>query len=139
MLPHAMPRLVLTNANLIDCVDRSSAAGTNAVLPRATVTIDDGRIVAVTSGRAPSKATVIDLGGAYLIPGLWDVHVHLEWPRVPSASLAQLTVQYAGNATRALVEAGVTGMRTAGTPDFIDVALKHAYDAGDLLGPRIFA
>ena len=127
--------LVLTNANLIDCVKPGA-------VPEASVTIEGGRIVEVLDGhRSPSAgdARVIDLGGAYLLPGLWDVHVHLEWPRLAGATRAALTVQYAANATRGLTEAGVTGIRTAGTPDFIDVALKRAYDTGLLVGPRIFA
>jgi imidazolonepropionase-like amidohydrolase len=38
-----------------------------------------------------------------------------------------------------LLEAGVTSIRTAGTPHFIDVALKRAYASGRMVGPRIFA
>jgi imidazolonepropionase-like amidohydrolase len=128
-------RLVLTNARLIDCVSGGVADG-------ASVTVEGGRIVEVLGAtRSPSGAgaDVIDLGGAYLLPGLWDVHVHLEWPRTPGASVPALTVQYAGNATQALLEAGVTGIRTAGTPHFIDVALRRTYDAGLLPGPRIVA
>src|SRR5438093_59000 len=120
--------LVLTNANLIDCVRPGVLAG-------ARVTIEGGRIVAVSDGSGPiaGGAQVIDLGGGYLLPGLWDVHVHLEWPRLPAATVAELTVQYAANATRGLVESGVTAIRTAGVPHFIDVALKRAY-AGLRLG-----
>ena len=62
-------RLVLTNATLIDCVDPNPVAG-------ASVVIEDGRIAEITNGsRSPSTqdAQVIDLGGAYLLPGLWDV------------------------------------------------------------------
>ena len=101
--------LVLTNANLIDCVRPGVLAG-------ARVTIEGGRIVAVSDGSGPiaGGAQVIDLGGGYLLPGLWDVHVHLEWPRLPAATVAELTVQYAANATRGLVESGVTAIRTAG-------------------------
>jgi imidazolonepropionase-like amidohydrolase len=133
--------LVVANARLIDGVSPEIAPG-------ASITIDDGRIVEVlrgvigmTRGRSPSArdARVIDVNGAYLLPGLWDVHVHLEWPRLPDATVPALTVQYAANATQGLVEAGVTGIRTAGTPHFIDVALKRAYDVGRLVGPRIFA
>ncbi len=126
--------LVLTNANLIDCVRRGVVAG-------ARVTIEGGRIVAVSDVRGPiaADAQVIDLGGGYLLPGLWDVHVHLEWPRLPAATVAELTVQYAANATQGLVESGVTAIRTAGVPHFIDVALKRAYAGGRLVGPRIFA
>lgn len=138
--------LVLTNAQVIDCV--APAAGTptsvsdrGRVAAGASVTIEDGRIVAVQrDGRSPSTggADVIDLRGSYLLPGLWDVHVHLEWPRVPAATVAQLTAQYAANARAALVESGTTGIRTAGTPHFIDVALKRAVEAGRWDGPRMF-
>ena len=129
-----MSRLVLTNAWLIDCV----APGPRA----ASVVVDGGRIVEILDGRrAPtvSGATVIDLDGLHLLPGLWDAHVHFEWPRLPDASIAELTLQYAANAYEALTEAGVTAVRTAGTPHLIDVALKRAFDAGRLVGPRIFA
>jgi imidazolonepropionase-like amidohydrolase len=128
-------RLVLTNAQLLDCVSPAIARG-------ASVAIEEGRIVEVLRGdRSPASqgAQVIDLRGAYLLPGLWDVHVHLEWPRIPDATLAARTVQYAVNVLRGLTEAGVVGIRTAGTPDFIDVALKRVIDAGHLAGPRIFA
>ncbi len=138
--------LVLTNAQVIDCV--APAAGTptsvsdrGRVAAGASVTIEGGRIVAVQrGGRSPSigGADVIDLRGSYLLPGLWDVHVHLEWPRVPAATVAQLTAQYAANARAALVESGTTGIRTAGTPHFIDVALKRAVVAGRWDGPRMF-
>jgi imidazolonepropionase-like amidohydrolase len=126
--------LVLTNARLIDCVRPGVFAGHR-------VTIEDGRITEVSadSGSRPPGAEVIDVAGGYLLPGLWDVHVHLEWPRLPSATVAELTVQYATNAMQGLVESGVTAIRTAGVPHFIDVALKRAYAAGRLMGPRIFA
>ena len=127
-------RLVLANARLIDCV---------APDPRpASVVVERGRISEILDGRqAPTitGAAVIDLAGMYLVPGLWDAHVHFEWPRLPEASIAELTLQYAANAHQALTEAGVTAVRTAGTPHLIDVALKRAFDSGRLVGPRIFA
>jgi imidazolonepropionase-like amidohydrolase len=126
--------LVLANANLIDCVRPGVTAGVN-------VTIEEERIVEVAArGRTgPAGAQLIDLGGGYLLPGLWDVHVHLEWPRIAAAGMAELTVQYAANAAQGLYESGVTSIRTAGTPHFIDVALKRAFATGRLVGPRIFA
>jgi imidazolonepropionase-like amidohydrolase len=126
--------LVLTGARLIDCVRPDARAG-------ARVTVDDGRITEVSdgSGRLPPDARVIDLEGASLLPGLWDVHVHLEWPRLPAGTVAELTVQYATNAAEGLAESGVTAIRTAGVPHFIDVALKRAIAGGRLAGPRIFA
>jgi imidazolonepropionase-like amidohydrolase len=126
-------RLVLINASLIDAVTPGVTAG-------ASVTVEDGRIVEVLDGRrspATRGAEVVDLAGAYLMPGLWDAHVHLEWPRAPQAGIPELTAQYLANAQRALLEAGVTGLRMAGTPHFIDVALKRAFDAGQHAGPRM--
>jgi imidazolonepropionase-like amidohydrolase len=127
-------RLVLTNASLIDAV-------TPGVTRGASVTIEGARIVEVLDGRrspATQAATVLDLGGAYLLPGLWDAHVHLEWPRVPHADVPELTAQYLANAQRALVDGGVTGLRMAGTPHFIDVALQRAFDSGQHVGPRLY-
>jgi imidazolonepropionase-like amidohydrolase len=129
-----VPRLVLTNASLIDAV-------TPGVIPGASVTVEGERIVEVTPGhRSPATtgARVVDLRGAYLLPGLWDAHVHLEWPRVPHAGVPELTAQYLANAQRALLDGGVTGLRLAGTPHFIDVALKRAFDSGQHVGPRLY-
>ena len=127
-------RLALINANLIDCVSPG-------VRPGCTVIVEDGRIAEVLNSGAPPDRDVvsIDLRGSYLLPGLWDVHVHLEWPRVAGATAAELTVQYAYNATQGLTEAGVVGIRTGGTPQYIDVALKHAFASGQHVGPRVFA
>jgi len=126
--------LVLENANVI-------GGASPGIAPGITVTIENGRIADIASSgrKRPAGAQVIDLGGAYLLPGLWDVHVHLEWPRIASATIAEQTVQYAANAAQGLLESGVTAIRTAGTPSFIDVALKRAYATGRLIGPRIFA
>ena len=127
--------LVLTNTNLIDCVSPQP-------IPEASVTVEDGRIAEVLDGgRSPKSdgAEVIDLKGSYLLPGLWDVHVHLEWPRLSNPTLAEQTVQYCYNAIHGLTEAGVVGIRTAGGPHFIDVALKRAFDSWQHVGPRVYA
>jgi imidazolonepropionase-like amidohydrolase len=128
-------RLVLTNAHLIDCINPTP-------IPGASVSVEDGRIVEVLDGRrspASQGDEVIDVRGSYLLPGLWDVHVHLEWPRLTNLTLAERTVQYGFNARQGLLEAGVVGIRTAGVPHFIDVGMKRAFDAWRPVGPRVFA
>ena len=128
-------RLVLTNAHLIDCTDPTP-------VPGASVTIEDGRIVEVLAGHgspASQGDEVIDVRGSYLLPGLWDVHVHLEWPRLTNPTLAERVVQYGFNARQGLLQAGVVGIRTAGVPHFIDVGMKHAFGVGQPVGPRVFA
>ena len=128
-------RLILTNAHLIDCINPTP-------IPGASVTMEDGRIVEVLDGhRSPAIQgdEVIDVRGSYLLPGLWDVHVHLEWPRLSNPTLAEQAVQYGFNARQGLLEAGVVGIRTAGVPHFIDVGMKRAFDAWQPVGPRVFA
>jgi len=127
------PRVVLTDARLIDAVTPGVTAG-------ASITIEGDRIVEVLDGRRSATtggAQVVDLRGGYVLPGLWDAHVHLEWPRIAQAGVPELTAQYLANAQRALIEGGVTGLRMAGTPHFIDVALKRAFDSGQHAGPRL--
>ena len=71
-------RVVLANASLIDCVNPEPTAD-------GTVTVEDGRIAEIRDGgryTATGEERVIDLRGSFLLPGLWDVHVHLEWPRL---------------------------------------------------------
>ena len=66
-------RVLLTNATLIDCVNPTPHANASVAIG------DDGRIAEIaTEGRvlAAGDAKVIDLKGAYLMPGLWDVHIH---------------------------------------------------------------
>jgi imidazolonepropionase-like amidohydrolase len=96
-------RLVLTNAHLIDCINPTPMSG-------ASVVVEDGRIAEVSdAGRSPTTqgAQVIDLRGSYLLPGLWDVHVHLEWPRLVNPTLPEQAIQYGFNAIWLQRQAGV--------------------------------
>ena len=136
--------LTLINANLIDCVNPGVTAD-------ATVLVRDGRIAAVDPGPAASapsanpnanadpNASVIDLAGAFLLPGLWDVHIHPEYPVPPGMTVAQETANFGRQLSLALTEAGVTAVRCGGAAHFMDVAWKRVFDAGDVVGPRVFA
>lgn len=127
-------RLALINANVIDAISPGVIVG-------ASVTVEGDRIAKVMDGRRspPTQgAQILDVRGGYLLPGLWDAHVHLEWPRLTQATVPELTAQYLANAQRALLEGGISGLRLAGTPHFIDVALKRAFDGGQHVGPRLF-
>jgi cytosine/adenosine deaminase-related metal-dependent hydrolase len=62
-----------------------------------SVAIAGGRIVSIAKDVKPAPGTrLIDATGKFLIPGLWDMHVHLD-PQ--------------GNALRALAANGITGIR----------------------------
>ncbi len=127
--------LILTNANLIDCVHPG-------VIADARVVIDDGRIVEIDDARPePAKpgTQVVDLRGAFLLPGLWDVHVHPEYPVPPGMTAAQETANFGRQLSLALTEGGVTSVRCGGAAHFMDVAWKNAFAAGGVVGPRVFA
>ena len=126
---------VLTNATVIDGVNPRP-------VPGASVTVENGRIVEVLdASRSPDtrQAEVIDLGGAYLLPGLWDVHIHPDYLASTGASVAEQTAIFGYRMMEALTESGVIGLRCAGSAHFMDVAWKRAFDAGQYVGPRLFA
>jgi imidazolonepropionase-like amidohydrolase len=128
-------RAILTNATLIDCVNPAPAAN-------ASVVIENGRISEIlTDGRKPAvgDATLIDLQGAYLLPGLWDVHVHPDYLTLAEAPLADQVALFGHRLMTGLTESGIVGFRCAGTHSFMDVAWKRAFDSGQFVGPRVYA
>ena len=110
--------VVLRHANVAD-----GARG--AIATNAAVVIRDGRIAQIESEpfTPPAGATVIDVGGRYVVPGLIDAHTHI-------STLA--------NARRAL-ESGVTTVRSASTNNYQDVALRDLVKQGAVAGPDVVA
>jgi imidazolonepropionase-like amidohydrolase len=94
-----------------------------------TVLLDGPRITAVgpaATTLAPSTVRIIDARGKFLIPGLWDMHVHSV---VPTGR--QLLSLYVAN--------GVTGVRDMGG-DFATIKRwRDEIAAGILVGPRVVA
>jgi len=117
--------LAFTHVNVID------ATG-GPVQPDMTVIVRDGRIADMgKSGdvKAPADARIVNAAGKYLIPGLWDMHVHTvfgDWiPRNEKVVLPMFVAN------------GVTGVRDMGGD--LDVLIQWRADiaAGKLLGPRM--
>jgi imidazolonepropionase-like amidohydrolase len=129
-------KTILSHANLIDCVEPK-------LRPDAAVLIEDGRIRAILpSGEADSAggdAQVIDLKGGYLMPGLWDVHIHPDYLSLDEMPLADQVTLFGHRLAAALTESGIVGLRCAGAHHFMDVAWKRAFDSGQHVGPRLFA
>jgi imidazolonepropionase-like amidohydrolase len=104
--------------------------------------IERGRIAEVLDGSRPPdtrNAAVIDLEGTYLLPGLWDVHIHPDYLAATGASAVDQTIAFGHRLMEALTEGGVVGVRCAGAAHFMDVAWKRAFDSGQYVGPRVFA
>jgi len=108
----------LTHANVFNGVD-------NRITTDATVLVRDGKILSIGKNgtEIPAGYEVIDCQGNYLLPGLFDVHTHLD-------NLDQ--------AKRAL-ESGVTTVRSASTPAYQDVAIRDLARAGKIPGPDMVA
>ena len=72
-LPQPPQFLVVTHISVVD-------VSTGETKPDMTVIISDGRIREIgssTTARIPEAAQVVEAGGKFLIPGLWDMHVHI--------------------------------------------------------------
>jgi hypothetical protein len=111
-----MTPIAIAHVTVIDVV-----GGTQ--LRDVTVTIRDGRIVSVGRDAAPAGASIIDGRGKFLIPGLWDMHVHLSWTT--------------GSALPVLIANGVTSARDLGSR-FTEIEnWRSLIAAGILTGPRI--
>ncbi len=136
-LPAGAETVVVTAARMLD-VEKG------VLVDRPAITVTDGRITAITRGEAsgPQGATRLDLGDVTLLPGLIDMHVHLDSnPRYGGYSGLQFTDQFwtaqgVGNAA-AMLRAGFTTVRNVGSENFSDVAYKQAVDEGLMIGPRI--
>jgi imidazolonepropionase-like amidohydrolase len=97
--------------------------------PATTVIIDGNRIRAVgpaRSTRPPAGARIVDGSGKFLIPGLWDLHVHL------GSAGKEALPQFIGW--------GVTGVRDMGTEQFEPLRQwRVEILSGRRVGPRIVA
>jgi len=113
-----------------------------------TVVLDDGTIVAVDAGTVTPDgvhgATVVDLAGATLLPGLIDTHVHLAFDASedPVGNLARrddaaALVAMAAAARRA-ARGGVTTVRDLGDRGYLSLALRAAASSDTSL-PTIVA
>ena len=113
----------------------------------ADILIRDGRIAEINGDAQVEDATVVDLPGKILLPGLMDMHVHLDldfedanFGVVVTESGSEGALRGAKNAELTLM-AGFTTVRSVGqvhpTVDLVDVALARASSLGWIKAPRI--
>src|SRR5215470_3361263 len=118
--------LVITNVNVVDVRD-------GKVLADQTVILDKNRIAWTGPSREAKysrRAATVSGKGLFLIPGLWDMHVHLDFGDwFPGSKDIVLPM---------LVANGVTGVRDMGSELDVVQDWRNEIEAGRLLGPRIY-
>ncbi len=123
-LPAERAPLALVHATVID------ATG-GPVLKDQTLVIVGDRIQAIGKSAAvdvPAGATVVDSSGKYVVPGLWDAHVHTRYQGIPFLPLFLIS--------------GITSVRdTAGPWTHFEQICKWRGEiaSGAIAGPRIVA
>ena len=116
----------------------------------AAVAIENGRISAAGPRRdvlaqvRPAARETVDLDGAFVIPGLWDSHIHLgasvppyerEFEHEPPGHHMIRCIRKMQDNLRC----GITSLRSLGEENDADLILRDAVEAGEIEGPRIFA
>lgn len=110
---------------------------TGARLPRQTVLITAGRITRIgpaAAVRAPARAQRVAGDGAFLIPGLWDMHTHLTIAEHEGEG--PLREPY-DRLSAALLSSGVTGVRDMAGDLAVLRQWRDSTERGLLFGPRL--
>ena len=115
------------------------------VLTEQTIVVEGGTILSVSAGyQTPSKGAIVhDLKKATVMPGLMDMHVHIENQTSPTRYADGFRDNEADVAYKALpfahvtLMAGFTTVRDMGGTG-VNIALRNAINAGLVVGPRIY-
>lgn len=106
---------------------------------------DNGRITSIADSRVVrwgSEVKHIDLSGKTILPGLIDMHVHLDGPAdIGGYRGLEFTDSFWGmtavGSAQAMLRAGFTTVRNVGAGHRNDIGLKQAIENGYAVGPRI--
>jgi len=122
--------LLLRNALLLDVSTGDYAEG--------DLRCEDGRIADVGPGLGAPDARVLDLGGACVVPGLIDAHVHVTAATADLAALTTLAPSYvAAHSARIMEGMLARGFTTVRDTSGADFGLADAQAEGLIRGPRL--
>jgi len=125
--------LVLRDFTLIDGTGRAPTAG-------ASVVVEEGHIVAVEGNRRrPAGARVIEGRGRWLLPGLWDTHMHHVFSGGGFVWSEEFADQQRQWSWRGCLRSGVTSVVSVGDDKEIILSARAREADGSLLAPRVFA
>lgn len=114
-------------------------------LPQMTIVVEGNKIIEVQKGYTSPAAdqTVINLKNLTVMPGLIDMHVHMETETGPASYLNGFTYNPADFAFQSVVFAektlmsGFTAVRDLGGTN-VNIALRNAINKGWIVGPRVY-
>jgi cytosine/adenosine deaminase-related metal-dependent hydrolase len=106
-------RITVVNARIFD-------PRTGALSEPTTINVEGNRIQSIGAPMERNAAELIDAGGRVVLPGLWDMHVHVS------------DVDGLLN-----IAAGITSVRDLGNDSDFVVAFKQKIEAGESIGPRM--
>lgn len=120
-------------------------AKTAKLLTAKTIVVEGNKIVEILDGYANAGANdkTIDLKNSTVMPGLMDMHVHLEQETSPTRYMEGFTLNEADVAYGALrfaeknLMAGFTSVRDLGGSG-VNIALRKAIQKGYVVGPRVY-
>lgn len=135
-------KTVLTNCVVIDCTGNPPMEGMTVII--AGNTIAEIRQGIYNPSPDEKNVRVFNLKGAYVLPGLWNMHVHLSdlLPDVHDMLGHEQTLPATIRAGRNAMDAlrrGFTGLRIVGERDYIDITWREAFNSGVFVGPRIYS
>ena len=116
------------------------------ILSEMTVRIEGDTVAGLERGwtEAGPDDIVVDLGRYTVLPGLMDMHVHLDGEYSEDSRLSEFIMNEADYAfdtalfARRTLLAGFTVVRNLGDAYNVTVALRNAIEDGDVIGPRVF-
>ncbi|MDB5241459.1 MAG: amidohydrolase [Spirosoma sp.] len=134
---------LLAQRTLIHCGNLFDGVG-NSFQPQMTVVVDGNKISAVEKGysQPTGQDRVVDMKNKTVLPGLIDMHVHLENQTRRGGTIDEFTLNPADVAYRAgqyaktTLLAGFTTVRDLGGTG-VNVSLRNAINAGLVDGPRV--
>lgn len=149
LISASISQAALAQTQVIHAGELLSIPG-NAPLKNYTVVVEEGAITAVKKGFLPanefaSDAKLIDLSDSFVMPGLMDMHVHLQMELGPDniadtvqlsdADVAMKSVHYA----KTTLMSGFTTVRDLLSEPEQMYALRDGVEKGWIDGPRIIA
>jgi imidazolonepropionase-like amidohydrolase len=135
-----MANVLFTNVRIIDGSGAQPFAG--------EVLVEGNRIVRVARGvRAMQVAgiSVVDAGGATLMPGMTEAHTHFSWNDQPGLSAIQRMppeehILWCAHIAKRYLDMGWTScIGAAAAKPRLDVVIRNAIESGQIPGPRYLA